>query len=407
MMVEIHVLQNFAPSCLNRDDTNSPKDCQFGGIRRARISSQCIKRAVRLYFRDAKLLGQDQLAERSKRLIAEVASRLKEKDRPADEAVARTKAALGAVRIGTKEQDETQYLLFLGHGAITGLADTVHEHWDALGGVAVRSATETQEDKDKKDKEKPRSARQKKTEAKEAVPKAVAESVSKILKGDKAADLALFGRMLADQTTLNVDAACQVAHALSTNKVGIETDFYTAVDDLKQRNEAEDAGAGMMGTVEFNSACYYRYANIDLKQLEQNLQKDRPLALKTVEAFLRAFVEAIPTGKQHSMAAQNPPDLVYVVVRDHGLWSLANAFVQPVSPTGKESLVQRSIAALDDYWRKLTDIYGDKSIRARAVCATEPNGLETLKPHRVKGLDALVETVLRALAQVPESKEAP
>src|SRR5918912_1293514 len=99
--------------------------------------------------------------------------------------------------------------------------------------------------------------------------------------------------MLADLPERNSDAACQVAHALSTNKVAMEMDYYTAVDDLKPD---DTMGADMIGTVEFNSSCFYRYANVDLGQLERNLQNDQELARRTVEAFLRAAVEAIPTG---------------------------------------------------------------------------------------------------------------
>jgi CRISPR system Cascade subunit CasC len=160
------------------------------------------------------------------------------------------------------------------------------------------------------------------------MPEEIKKELNRLLNGGMAVDLALFGRMLADLPNKNIDAACQVAHALSTNKVSMEFDFFTAVDDLSPE---EETGAGMMGTVEFNSACFYRYANIDLKQLTGNLAGDSELAQKAVEAFLRAAVATIPTGKQNSMAAQNPPSLVFAVVRDKGLWSLANAFVKTPS----------------------------------------------------------------------------
>src|SRR5712671_533258 len=128
--------------------------------------------------------------------------------------------------------------------------------------------------------------------------------------------------MLADLPENNVDAACQVAHAISTNKIhSMEMDYYTAVDDLKPD---DTAGADMIGTVEFNSACFYRYANLDLHQLKVNLQDDADLTKKTAEAFLKAFVNAIPTGKQNTFAAQQKPSLVFAVVRTGGPMSLAN-----------------------------------------------------------------------------------
>src|SRR5262245_8088925 len=126
MFVELHLLQNFAPSCLNRDDTNTPKDCEFGGHRRARVSSQCIKRAVRRYFREQKLLPEEHLAERSKRLIGEMVQILANKGRPGDVAAAAVKTALASVKLTADEDNETQYLLFLGAREIAGLAEVVH-----------------------------------------------------------------------------------------------------------------------------------------------------------------------------------------------------------------------------------------------------------------------------------------
>jgi CRISPR system Cascade subunit CasC len=399
MFVELHVLQNFAPSCLNRDDTNSPKDCEFGGYRRARISSQCIKRAIRKYFKAAALLDRAHLAERSKRLVDEVARRVVEGGKDFDDARKRVTAALASVKLTTGADGLTQYLLFLGEGEIDALAGVVVAHWDGLGGPASPPPTSAEAGGEVKRK----SAKQQKAAAKEAVPAAVSKAVDALLDGGKAADLALFGRMLADLPEHNIDAACQVAHALSTNKASVEMDFYTAVDDLKSRET--DAGADMIGTVEFNSSCFYRYANLDLRQLEENLHHDRDLARKTVEAFLRASVEAIPTGKQNSMAAHNPPSMVFAVVRQRGLWSLANAFVQPVRPSRDGSLVQNSIEALDHYWGKLTKVYGGDGVRG-FVCTTEEVELGSLKGYAVNSFPALVEKVMEAVDAAPAGKEA-
>jgi CRISPR system Cascade subunit CasC len=409
MFIELHLLQNFAPSCLNRDDTNSPKDCEFGGYRRARISSQCIKRAIRKHFKSARLLPPEHLAERSKRLVGAVAKLLTDKGRQVEAATQLVKAALASVKLATKEGDETQYLLFLGNREIAALGDVVDRHWDALAGIsappAEASPTPTQDQGGRAKAAKQKTAKQKKAEAKEAVPTEVAEQVKDVFDGGKAADLALFGRMLADQRGLDCKAACQVAHALSTNKVDMEMDFYTAVDDLRERDA--DPGAGMMGTVEFNSSCFYRYANIDFNQLTDNLQGDQELALKTVQAFLRAAVEAIPTGKQNSMAAHNPPALVFAVVRDWGLWSLANAFVQPAWPTRKDSLVQRSIAELDKHWGKLAGVYGTEGIRGWAVCTTEDVALDSLAQGKVASFADLVGKILGLIQSSSSSKETP
>jgi CRISPR system Cascade subunit CasC len=402
MFVELHLLQNFAPSCLNRDDTNTPKDCEFGGHRRARISSQCIKRAVRRYFRDQELLPREHLAERSKRLVGEVVRLLEDKQRPAQGAAERVKNALASVKLAAPEKNETEYLLFLGQREITGLADVVEAHWDALGTAATAPAEASAEAGAGKGKA--RTRRQEKAQAKEALPADVVKKVKAIFDGGKAADVALFGRMLADQADLNVDAACQVAHALSTNRVSMEMDFFTAVDDLKQQREEEDAGAGMLGTVEFNSACFYRYANIDIGQLTKNLQGDCDLARQTVEAFLKASIHAIPTGKQNTFAAHNPPSLVLAVVRDRGLYSLANAFEQPAAPDRHGSLVQNSVRALDTYWGRLVRMFGRDGVKAAAVCVDDESvELKALADDRAESIDKLIAKVM---AQMPNGKEA-
>jgi CRISPR system Cascade subunit CasC len=392
MFVELHLVQNFAPSCLNRDDTNSPKECEFGGYRRARISSQCIKRAVRRCFREQQLLPPQHLAERSKQLVGAVADLLQKKGRDQGEALARVEKALAGVQLKADEAHETQYLLFLGQQEIAGLADVVHANWDALAPAPPPAAG------DKK-----KSAREQKAEAQKAVPDDVVKKVKEVFNGGKAADVALFGRMLADQAGLNRDAACQVAHALSTNRVSMEMDFYTAVDDLKERSADSDAGAGMLGTVEFNSACFYRYADIDFDQLTANLQGDVELARKTVGAFLTASVHALPTGKQNTFAAHNPPSLVLAVVRDRGLFSLANAFEKPVWPAGG-SLVQKSIEELDRYWARLVRMYGTEGLRVIKVCLLDESiELKALAANKVNSVREVFDAVQAVL---PNGKEA-
>jgi CRISPR system Cascade subunit CasC len=221
--------------------------------------------------------------------------------------------------------------------------------------------------------------------------KPIAKELLEQLNGGQATDLALFGRMLADLPKNNVNAACQVAHAISTHKVGREFDFYTAVDDLQKEDET---GAGMMGDIEFNSACYYRYANIDLEQLKHNLNDDK-LAFDAVEAFLRAAVAAVPTGKQTSFSAQNPPDFVFAVVRDAGTWSLANAFCHPIKTNG--DLVEDSIDALVKYWGKLNKAYGTvNNVKAKPVLALKGSDFTGLT--KIDTIDELVDIVANTIA---------
>jgi CRISPR system Cascade subunit CasC len=135
MYVELHILQNFAPSNLNRDDTNSPKDCEFGGYRRARISSQCLKRAIRTTFKSEGLVPPERLASRTKRLLDALSERLIAQGKPAEDARAVVNVALAGIKLGPKDDGKTQYLLFLGAAEIEGLAAVCLQHWAGHGGI--------------------------------------------------------------------------------------------------------------------------------------------------------------------------------------------------------------------------------------------------------------------------------
>lgn len=392
MLVELHLIQNFAPSNLNRDDTGSPKDCEFGGYRRARISSQCLKRAIRTAFKDEKLLPAAHLAQRTKRVLDALAERLKARGKGEVEARAVAEALFKGLGLTVDAAGKTQYLLFLGEAEIAAAAELCLAHWDRLQPLVAASVAPAEGQAATRGRG---SARDAKKDARATVPKEIADALRARLDGGRAADLALFGRMLADLPERNVDAASQVAHAFSTNKVSTEFDFYTAVDD---RRPEDTAGADMLGTVEFNSACFYRYSNVDLDQLTRNLGDDTELADRTLEAFIRAAVSAIPTGKQNSMAAQNQPSFIMAVVRERGLWSLANAFVKPVRPAGDTDLVQRSIGELDTYWGKLAAMYGEGGIRGKWVATLEDGMVARLADARAAGVDDLVAGVLAAVA---------
>lgn len=346
-IVEIHVLQNFAPSNLNRDDTGAPKDALFGGTRRARISSQCSKRAVRQFFGEQVvrgILSADELAQRSKRVLDALTTILKEKGRDPIAAEEKARLALGAVKLAVKDGGKTEYLLFLGQREISGIADLIHEMWDAL------SVAEAQPSEGKK-------AGKAKKQAAEGIDPEIRKALEKIFNGGKALDVALFGRMLADMPEKNQHAACQVAHALSTHAVEREFDFYTAVDDLKPE---DTAGADMMGTVEFNSACFYRYAVVDWAKLGENLQQDSELAAKGLRAFLEGFVVAEPTGKQNTFAAHNPPEFVLATVRRNTApRNLANAFETAIR--ARDNLTRSSANALLGKAKVLQAAYGGET----------------------------------------------
>lgn len=408
--LELHILQNFAPSNLNRDDTGAPKDCEFGGYRRARISSQCLKRAVRQTFRQHELVPEEQLAVRTKRIVAQIADRLVSKDRPRPESEAFAVFVLGGAKLKVVENGLTQYLLYLPTRNIGLLAELIDETWDELSQAcplvgaereaAVAAGGEAEVD-EVKGRGKSKSKNKEKAKARDAVPKDITARVTSILEdGSQTADLALFGRMIADNPDWNVDAACQVAHAFSTNRVSMDFDFFTAVDDFRP---ADTAGSGMMGTVQFNSACFYRYSVIDLDQLAKTLGENEigELTRSTALAYVRAAALAVPTGKQNSMAAQNPPSYVLAVIRSGGMpISLANAFLVPCRPDGDKprpdgnhDLVGSSIAALEKYFGRITKMYGAKSVGLVVSCADRDFDDAGGAIVRVDGLDSLLEHV--------------
>ncbi|GAB3597964.1 type I-E CRISPR-associated protein Cas7/Cse4/CasC [Microbacterium tumbae] len=304
-ILDINILQTVPPSNINRDDTGSPKTAVYGGTRRARVSSQAWKRATRLLFED--ILDRGQLGVRTKRVVELVGERILQKSpelgtERAQELAGLALAAAGikltAPRKSTPENplpDESGYLLFLSSRQVDQVAelcvqaDATDDAKASLKGPEIKKALDT----------------------------------------EHSVDLALFGRMVAEATDLNVDAACQVAHALSIHPVDNEFDYFTAVDDHKAGDDDEDAGAGMIGTVEFNASTLYRYATIDVDALQRNLG-DSDAARRAVEAFVRAFTTSMPTGKQNTFANRTLPNAVVVSVRDSQPVNLVGAFEEAI-----------------------------------------------------------------------------
>lgn len=333
-LIEIHALQNFAPSNLNRDDTGAPKDALFGGTRRARVSSQCLKRAVREYFKEQ---NKAWVANRTKRIVDDLKKRVAPKlhDQKGFSEENLVKAIEGAVsslgsnkKVKVDKERKTDVLLFLSPKEI-----------DSLEGVIVESYADLL-----------------KTKPSDEVIKRLNAAIDGENRSRLSVDVALFGRMLAVMPEKNQNAACQVAHAISTHAVEREFDFYTAVDDLKPE---DTAGADMMGTVEFNSACFYRYAVVDWEKLVENLQGDAELAKTGLQAFLEGFVIAEPTGKQNTFAAHNPTEFVAVSVRRNTApRNLANAYETAIRAKKDESLTKESAMRLSAKAIALDKLYG-------------------------------------------------
>ncbi len=346
VFVEFHLLQNFAPSLLNRDDTGAHKDAIFGGVRRARISSQCLKRAIRTYWANTHAIADDARAVRTQRILNTLADALAARGRNADAATQRAQAALGALKLQADDDGKSQYLLFLGADEVAKLAGVVDQYWDELepassdGGEAGKKV----------------SAKARKQAAKDAVSKEVVNAMEAALSDTRSLEVRLFGRMLADLPGFNSDANCQVAHALGTSALEREFDFFTAVDDLKP--DSEDAGAGMIGQVEFASACFYRYASLNVHGLHRDLGSDIQITRRSLELFADAMVHALPTGKQNTFAAHQKPSHVAITVSTQPR-SLANAFEKPMNAKRSNlSLSGLSAKALEEHRQKLDTSYG-------------------------------------------------
>ncbi|GGO98587.1 type I-E CRISPR-associated protein Cas7/Cse4/CasC [Wenjunlia tyrosinilytica] len=324
--VDVHILQTVPPANVNRDDQGNPKEAYFGGVRRSRVSSQAWKRATRIHFTER--VPEQDLATRTRRMNAALTDRIAERTGLDSEPSARLASALLAplgISAGKKEGD-TAYLFFYGRRQLDQVAALVH------GKAAQLAALDDAE---------------------------LAAEVKKLAVQEKFStghpmDVALFGRMVADIPALNVDAATQVAHALSTHAVELEFDYFTAVDD--EAKKGQETGAGMIGTIGFNSATLYRYATVGVHQLLHNLT-DEEAAVTAVEEFVTSFARSMPTGYGNSFAHRTLPSLVAVVVRADQPVNLASAFEEPV--TGTAGIAAQSARRLAREHAKATGAWGD------------------------------------------------
>jgi CRISPR system Cascade subunit CasC len=348
MLIQIHMLQNYAPSNLNRDDTGSPKNANFGGVLRGRISSQCLKRSIRMseVFEEA-FEEQDLLAKRTKRLPGLIRDELEAVgvDSETIEAIINRVPEIGSEsgreRGRRTEEDEgpleTRQLIFIGRNELRPTAEKLLQIYQEQG-------------------------EKKWAEMKIAdITKELGASLP------RSVDVAMFGRMTTSDAFEDVQAAVQVAHALSVNALEQEFDYFTAVDDI-----SGESGAGMIGDVEYNSSTYYKYFNVHWEQLCENLGGDVQVARRAVLALLEAAATAQPSGKQNTFAAHNLPDLILVEVREKNLpVSYANAFLKPARNSHKETLMDDAVARLDDYVARIGTTYGLEAMDQRALTAVQ------------------------------------
>lgn len=322
--LQLHLLTAYPPSNPNRDDQGRPKQALVGGAPRLRLSSQSVKRALRMSDAFRKGLS-GAVADRTK-LIGNVIREHLEA-RGADSQAAREIALAVASAFGAKFEAQ----------------DKARPEWIQGMTLAFISPEEKAA----------ALALAEKALAGEKLPSGK-DLIKEVLRtADGAVDLAMFGRMLADSPDFNRDAAVQVSHAITTHRAQAEDDFFTAVDDLKTREE--DAGGAHLGEHAFGSGVFYIYACVNCDLLVENLGGDAELAARGLSALAEALATATPRGKQNSHAHHPRAGYVRAEIGDAAPRDLTGAFFRPVRG---EDLMGASVAALEDMAAKLDRAYG-------------------------------------------------
>ena len=347
LYVDINILQSVPSSNINRDDTGAPKTAIYGGVTRSRVSSQSWKRAVRRMF-EKQSEGADWIEGiRTTRVPELLANELREQNTELTDEYAMKMAidVFSKVKIKIdKKTNRTKALLMVSKGQITKLAQYILEN-DELDTKEIKN----------------------------------------VLNGDRSLDMALFGRMVADDPSLNVDASCQVAHAISTHEVVPEFDFYTAVDDKKGETES---GSAMLGTIEYDSATLYRYANVNVNELMHNLD-NLDVATKGLGLFIKDFISSMPTGKQNTFANKTIPQYVMVTIREDTPFNLVSAFEQPIK--SNNGYVQSSITSLEKEYDE-TQKFVQEPV-ATFVLTNAKSKLEKQSSNINEFIDDVVKTV--------------
>lgn len=347
--VDLHVLQNVPPSCINRDDTGSPKTAIYGGVIRARVSSQAWKASMRKMFRD---LFPDYLQGlRTKNITGLVKKEIQSLDDTLSDENAEKISDEILMMAGIKSGDDKKgVLFFISSQQVKALAELAIEY--------------NSSDLAKKQKE-----------------KTYKPKVAEALIANPGIDMLMFGRMAASNPTLNYDAAAQVAHSISTHTVSNEYDYFTAVDDC---SPDDNAGAGHLGTVEYNSSTLYRYATVNVGELTEKLSADE--INMAVRGFVEAFIRSMPTGKQNTFANRTLPEMVYIAVRRDQPINMVGAFEKPIY-TQVGGYLEPSKKAFVDYANHIYEIYDNAPEKAWAVGVEDDSFAEKVNINEL--LDAL------------------
>lgn len=377
MLIEVHMLKNYPATNLNRDETGSPKTCLFGGYTRGRISSQCLKRNWRKSEQFCQAIGEENLGIRTRKFPQLVCEALAEKG-VSEDVLKEVQPKLSG--FGNKEGKEnkdgstTAQIMFFAPQDIESVAVKIKEILDDCADI-------------------------------KAVKKLKAKDLQAAVKDANVRpvtlDIALFGRMVTSNAFRDVEASMQVAHAVSTNKVALESDYFTAMDDLLSGDTMEESGSAMIGDTDYNSSCYYIYASIDTDALKENLKyadNAEKLIQKAIPALLRAMAMTNPSGKQNSFAGHTLPSAMMVEVKQNKIpVNLVNAFVKPVRPTIGTDLVQNSIQRLADETDTVVNDFGLAVDKRLWFCSSKYGVKPKCEAELCKNFQALLEQVTELL----------
>lgn len=342
--IQLHALTVYAPSNLNRDDTGRPKTAKFGGVERLRISSQALKRAIRTSKTFESHFKEENLGIRTAQ-AGEKVFRQSLLDQNVEPRKAFEIAKVLSSLIGKLDDQKPDFaynkeMFFMSHqekSRFINLAKEIAQD-NELAQELIKAAAHI--DGDDSELDEPKKKKKEKGGLSDEKKKELRKKL--LLNDDTAIDIAMFGRMVASAPQYNREAAVQVAHAITTHRVDVEDDYFTAVDMLKE--PWENVGAQHIGELGFGSGVFYLYACIDRDQLERNLGGDAALTKKAIEAFVEGFASVSPSGKQNSFAAHGRANYLRVEKGSQQPRSLAAAFFEPVRG---ENLLHDSVNALD------------------------------------------------------------
>lgn len=319
LYMDIHALQAVPASCINRDDAGSPKEVKYGGTIRGRVSSQAWKRAMRMYFSE----NGKEIGIRTRRLKAEIAGRLVEMGKTEKEATEIAKNAVIEAGLGSGKEGAKEVLAYLSEVQIEGVISVIKEK--------ISRGEDYSDAQYKKD-------------------------LKQVVAENPTSDMLLFGRMMANDTSLDYDAAAQVAHAFTVNEAREEYDYFTAVDDLS----TDDNGAGHIDTKSYNSGVYYRYANVNLSDTSELIRMDKENAAETTRDFAEAFICSMPSGSCNSYANTTVPDVVTINLRANMPISYAPAFLEAIED---KNYLKAADERLSEYEKDIDRKFGKPVLR--------------------------------------------